>query len=221
MLLTVLDRALRLLHPVMPFLTEELWQRLPGHEASTPETICLAPYPTAEPTWHDEVADQTITLLKGLVMSVRNARVEAKVPAKSSVALYLSSRPEGLERLGHGETDQHLRALAGVSAVEISKPPAGPWTGVVSHTGGEVKYAVRPEISVGRTSTPEEAASRRRAELQEVEEQIARAVAFLASPGFIEKAPAAVVEGRRRRLAELEGQRAELLAGLITETAES
>ncbi len=46
-LLLTLDRALRLLHPAMPFLTEELWQKLPGHESIHPQTICLAAYPCA------------------------------------------------------------------------------------------------------------------------------------------------------------------------------
>ena len=53
---TVLDRSLRLLHPLMPFLTEELWQRLPGHEAMHAETICLAPYPPPVPSWEDRGA---------------------------------------------------------------------------------------------------------------------------------------------------------------------
>ena len=53
-LLTVLDRSLRLLHPVMPHLTEELWQRLPGREAVHPETIVLAAYPEREPSWEDD-----------------------------------------------------------------------------------------------------------------------------------------------------------------------
>jgi valyl-tRNA synthetase len=62
-LLTVLDRSLRLLHPVMPFLSEELWQRLPGREAIHAETICLAPYPAPEPSWDDAAAEAEMEAL--------------------------------------------------------------------------------------------------------------------------------------------------------------
>ena len=75
-LLTVLDRALRLLHPVMPFLTEELWQRLPGHEAIHGETICLAPYPRREEAWEDDAVESGMEALIQVVTRVRALRVE-------------------------------------------------------------------------------------------------------------------------------------------------
>src|SRR6185295_4597914 len=75
-LLTVLDRALRLLHPVMPFLTEELWQRLPGREAIHPETICLAPYPESMPAWDDPAVEEQMDALIGAATRVRSLLAE-------------------------------------------------------------------------------------------------------------------------------------------------
>jgi valyl-tRNA synthetase len=94
----------------------------------------------------------------------------------------------------------------------VLEKPHGAWTGIVPHTDGRVKYAVRAEIAAATEGSDNTA--RHQSQLAEIEESIARAKAALASPGFVDKAPAAVVEGRRRRLAELESQREELRAGM-------
>jgi valyl-tRNA synthetase len=210
-LLTVLDRALRLLHPMMPFLTEELWQRLPGHQSIEARSICLAPYPAKEAAWEDLAAAESLTVLKGLITSVRNARLEARVPPKANVILHLSEFPSALAQLGESDLRRHLGGLARVTSLELEKPP-GAWTGIVPHTDGRVKYAVRTETAI--TAAGSGNTARHQSQLAEIEESIARARAALDSPGFIEKAPAAVVEGRRRRLAELQSQREEILAGM-------
>ncbi|HEY2290457.1 MAG TPA: valine--tRNA ligase, partial [Thermoanaerobaculia bacterium] len=98
-LLTVLDRALRLLHPVMPFLTEELWQRLPGHEAIHSETICLAPYPRREEGWEDDVAEAGMEALTQVVTRVRALRTEMGLPPKAKLDLHLNAADSGTGRL--------------------------------------------------------------------------------------------------------------------------
>jgi valyl-tRNA synthetase len=213
-LLTVLERALRLLHPVMPFLTEELWQRLPGTEAADtahPKTICLAKYPGFQEGWQNEPAGRAVTLLRSLITAVRNDRVEKKVAPKSKVVLYLDRRPAELEGIGARRSDRHLLALAGVERVVVDTPPAGPWTGFVPLSEGQYKYAVRAAAGSDSASAPDVSAlERHRAELSEIEQQIERAEAALAAPGFVAKAPAQVVEGRRRRLAELRERQRQL-----------
>jgi valyl-tRNA synthetase len=207
-LLTVLERALRLLHPVMPFLTEELWQRVPGHESVHARTICLAPYPGAVESWRDEAAEQAIARLTGLVTAVRNARTARKVPAKSKVTLHLEALPEAFAQI---DLHAHLAALAGVERVVVGES-AEPWDGLVPET------AARFSVRFASQEAPADGAvlARQRSELAQLEEQIRRAEANLADPGFTGKAPAAVVEGRRRRLAELQEQRAQLGAALST-----
>src|SRR6185369_3387059 len=89
-LLTVLDRSLRLLHPVMPFLTEELWQRLPGHEEIHPATICLAPYPRREEAWEDGTAEAGMEALTQVVTRVRALRAEMGLAPKAKLDLHIN-----------------------------------------------------------------------------------------------------------------------------------
>ena len=84
-MLNVLERVLRLLHPVMPFLTEELWQRLP-HDG---ESIAIAVYPSAEPAWLDGDAERQIALLMDIVARVRNLRAALNIdPGRRLLLLY-------------------------------------------------------------------------------------------------------------------------------------
>ena len=101
-LLTVLDRALRLLHPVMPFLTEELWQRLPGHEEIHPETICLAPYPRREEAWEDDAVEAGMDALTQVVTRVRALRTEMGLTAKAKLDLHLQAADEAGRRPAAG-----------------------------------------------------------------------------------------------------------------------
>jgi valyl-tRNA synthetase len=207
-LLTVLDHSLRLLHPVMPFLTEELWQRLPGREAVHPETIALAPYPEPEAAWIDSAAEEAIDGLIRLIVRVRNARADKKVQPRQRVVLYLDRIPALVSSLG-----EHLRTLAGVERTELEKPPGLAWSGLIEKDG--VKFAILPvaaEAEAAPAPTPDD--GRRRSELAKLEELIGRAEADLEAPGFLAKAPAQVVEQRRRRLAEMRERRTLLAQAL-------
>ena len=75
----------------MPFLTEELWQRLPGHEKIHPETITLAPYPSAAEGWRDEALEARMDVLTEVVSKVRNLRADMQVPTKTEVVAYLET----------------------------------------------------------------------------------------------------------------------------------
>ncbi|HEX2162829.1 MAG TPA: valine--tRNA ligase, partial [Thermoanaerobaculia bacterium] len=118
-LLTVLDRSLRLLHPVMPFLTEELWQRLPGREAIHPETIALAPYPTAEEGWRDDEVERRMAALIEVVTRVRALRAELEVPAAERVGLALGAGDAALADF----LAEHAPLIADLCRAELS--PAG------------------------------------------------------------------------------------------------
>ncbi|MCB9378011.1 MAG: valine--tRNA ligase [Holophagales bacterium] len=209
--LTVLDRALRLLHPVMPFLSEELWQRLPGHETIHPETICLAPYPAAEPGWRlaDEDAE-AIDLVRRVVTTVRNDRAELKVPAKASATLAIEIGDAGgapaAELLASAEIAPLLASLCGVTSVRLeAAPPSAPNKHPI---GGLV---VTPLFASAGDRVDVE---RLRAQLEEVEGALARARARLDNPSFVEKAPEAVVDGARRAVDELSRKREHLIESL-------
>jgi valyl-tRNA synthetase len=222
-LVTVLERALRLLHPVMPHLTEELWQRLPGREAIHPETICLAPYPLSDPGWELDAEDrERIAELREYVTVVRNERAEAIHADGSQQGMkqaILQIEADGSQRSqrfhawleGPGIAPL-LRGLCGVAKSEYlaELPPGGH-----KHRRREITFQVvfpskrQAAVDVEKLTK----------DLVDVDANLVRVRARLANPGFTDKAPAAVVEGARRQLAELEGRRQTLLATI--ESAES
>ncbi|MEO8505825.1 MAG: valine--tRNA ligase [Acidobacteriota bacterium] len=204
-LLTVLDRALRLLHPVMPFLTEEIWQRLPGHEAIHPETICLAPFPTPVAEWESDEHEARMASVMELVTRVRALRTERKISAKTKTRLYLAGAGPLLETLR--AQAPLVKALCRLEAIELGSPPAG---AVLDSLAG-VEFALVPEA--GAKEAPAPVVAVLDGQLVQLRDEIARAEARLADESFVSKAPARVVEGNRARLAELRERYSRLAAG--------
>ncbi len=202
-LLTVLERSLRLLHPVMPFLTEELWQRLPGREAVHPETIVLASYPAGEPAWEDAEAEARMESLMALVSWVRNRRAALALPPRLGLEVDLETTDGPL--LAFLEEQAPLaRVLATLTTWRSAAPPP---TASRDRVG-----AVHIGLSApGRNLAAEERA-RAEAELADVVQQLARVEALLADPSFLARAPEGVVERNRSRLALLRERRASLEA---------
>jgi valyl-tRNA synthetase len=193
-LLTVLDRALRLLHPVMPFLTEELWQRLPGHEAIHPQTIVLAPYPGREEAWEDEQAEAGMDALIQVVTRARSIRADLGLAPKATPDLYLDASDPALGRFLE-EQEPLIRFLCRAGSVAFVAPPGGAVRDVAA--GVEVALVV-PAEEIG-----EEERGRLEKELRELSEAISRAEARLGNEQFLARAPAPVVEGARASLAEM------------------
>jgi valyl-tRNA synthetase len=213
-LLLTLDRALRLLHPVMPFLTEELWQKLPGHEAVHPQTICLAAYPEAEDGWVLSGQDERrMELLRETVTILRNERADQKLTHRVKADLYLraagSGEPEsGASFLLSNEVRSLLASLAGVRSVHAGPAPAG-----ARNTHAREGVEMTPVFEV--QAEPVDAA-KLQLELARVEDNIAKVSARLASEEFASKAPPAVVDGARKNLDSLtlERRRLRLVLGL-------
>jgi valyl-tRNA synthetase len=204
-MLTVLDRALRLLHPIMPFLTEELWQRLPGHEAIHAETICLAPYPRREESWEDAATEAGMEALIQVVTHVRSLRAELGLPPAAKPDLYLDPPAAAARRLLE-EQAPLLRSLARVGTVTLGPAPESARRDVVA--GIEIGVAIE------RQQMSAEERARLEKELEKLSAEIARAEERLANPEFLAKAPASVVDGGRARLAEMKERQATLRASL-------
>ncbi len=205
MLLTVLDRALRLLHPVMPFLTEELWQRLPGHEAIHPETICLAPYPRREEGWEDPAVEAGMDALIQVVTRVRALRAEMGLSPKARLDLHFQADDDALARL-LAEQAPLIRFLTRVETVTRGAAPEGARRDLVA--GVEIGVAVeKQEMS-------DEERGRLVKELEKLDGDVARAEERLSNPDFLGKAPAHVVEGGRAKLAEMKERQAALRSSL-------
>ncbi len=199
-LVEALDTYLRLLHPVMPFVTEAIWANLPK-AAGDPDLLVVAAWPAAGEG--DAAAEAEVGALLELVRGIRNARSEAKVnpaawlpvevavPAEL-VPTYDALRP-ALERLARA------RPLARVDeGAVLPGAAAGDGLAVLA---GDLEAIVRPAAADAATGTRERARLER--ELADAEALLAAARARLADERFTGKAPPAVVEGARARAAEL------------------
>ena len=205
-LVEVLDTYLRLLHPVMPFVTEALWASLP-HRASDPALLIVARWPA--PTARDSVAEAEVQALIELVRGIRNARAESKlepvrwlpvdVVVPPAVGPTFEALRPAIERLARARplerhlTREALAATAGSTDLAV--------------IAGELEARVRTDAganAAGGDATLERARLER--ELAEAEGWLAAARDRLANESFTSRAPAAVVEGARAREAELADQ---------------
>ena len=204
-LLTVLDRALRLLHPAMPFLTEELWQRLPGHEAIHPETICLAPYPRREEGWEDATVEAGMDALFQVITRVRALRTEMGLAPKAKLDLHLNPADSGVGRLLQ-EQAPLLKFLARVETVTIGPAPEG--------ARRDLMAGVEIGVVVEKTEMSAEERGKLEKELEKLTTEIGRAGDRLSNADFLAKAPAHVVEGGKAKLAEMRERQATLRSTL-------
>jgi len=197
-LLEVLDRLLKLLHPFMPFITEEIWQRL-GRKG----TIATAPFPREEPAWRDPAAEEAFERFRALVVEIRAVRAELKVPASSEVEVVLAGNPVEVKRL-----------LAFSSAIkrltrarEVRPEPAYvPGPGTAKVVLGEAE-AFLPLSGIVDLSAEKE---RIRKELEKIEQKLSSLEARLANEDFRRKAPKEVVRKTEDEVNELRNQRERL-----------
>jgi valyl-tRNA synthetase len=203
-LVTVLERSLRLLHPVMPHLTEELWQRLPGHEAVHPESISLAPFPAAVPAWEDAALEERMEVLMAVVTRVRSLRAELSLPPRAPLRLYLAAGGEAGAFLRQHEP--LLRFLLRPQELAWEAPPEG--------TPQDLVAGVRIGLRAEAAGLDAHERQRLQAELAKLEGLLSAAESRLADPAFTTKAPAPVVEQQRHRLEEMRARRDQLRQGL-------
>jgi valyl-tRNA synthetase len=183
-LLWALDRTLRLLHPVMPFVTEEIWGLIPGERG----LLAVSEWPQPDPSRVDEDAEAEIGRLIGAVTALRRYRDE--VGAKPSAPLRGRLVAEGHEA-GRG----HLARLARLELVE-DEGENGDVLATVPIPGGGV------QVLPSDAFDPAEAEKRIAAKRNSLRAEIERAERRLANDKFVERAPAEVVEEERRKLGE-------------------
>jgi valyl-tRNA synthetase len=206
-LVTVLERSLRLLHPVMPHLTEELWQRLPGRERVHPVSIAVAPYPTRVAAWEDPALEERMSGLMAAVTRARALRAELALPPKAPVTLYLepaqAADGDFLRR-----QEPLLRALVRPQELVWGAPPEG----VLGDVAGGIRVGLAPAATTVELSGAER--QRLEGELARLDGAIAGARGRLGDEAFLGKAPPQVVEQQRVRLAEMQQRREQIRQGL-------
>jgi valyl-tRNA synthetase len=200
----VMDGWLRLLHPIMPFISEELYCHLPGK--GTGDTLLRGPWPEAERVPRSPEAARAVEALQEVVGAVRNLRSEYGVDPGRKVDLLLVDPPPALRRALEAETDG-LRRLARLASVEVapSAPEGEPGAHVVLRGGGEVFLPLRDLVDLERER------ERLVTELERLDGLLAATRARLGSAGFLEGAPPEVVERERDKATAFEERRARLL----------
>jgi valyl-tRNA synthetase len=184
------------LHPVMPFITEEIWHAI--YDGTPPlKSIALAPYPQADDRQLDLAAETDMAILQDLIVSVRNLRAELKVEHKQRVPIQVFVSEREIRRLIEGNQGS-VERLANIENIEFVENSLAKLSGA-RHTARfdvHVIYERKIDVAVER--------ERLKKELGQIEKEIANGRRDLSNERFVAKAPAEVVEGKRQRLQELE-----------------
>ena len=202
-LVEALDTYLRLLHPVMPFVTEALWASIP-HRASDPDLLIVARWPGVGE--RDLEAEADVESVLGLIRGIRNARSEAHAEPGAWLATDVVVPP------ALGATFEAMRPaierLARARPLErrLTSEALDGGVGALAVVAGDLEAIVHPAAEAVDPAAAEHERERLSRDLAEAETWLDQARARLANESFTSKAPAAVVDGARARAAELEDQ---------------
>lgn len=192
----VLEETLRLLHPIMPFVTEEIWRSLPLK--SEAPSIALAPYPTERPADADEKAKARLDRICALIAGIRTQRGMANVSPATSIRVLLHGPEPVLREIAPFEA--LVERLAKVSALEFTKEEPDRKAHLL-HPLGEGLQVFIPRDELGDT---EAELQKMKEEMKTIKEAIHRAKEKLRNQAFLDKAPENVIKGVERQRRELE-----------------
>jgi len=196
-----LENLLRLLHPFMPFITEEIWQALPGTVGAPLQTIMQAPYPVPSERLSFPDAAAEMERVMEVIGGIRNIRGEMDVPPSKQIAVILScSNEASLRLMKHNESA--IISLARVSDLAIGIAIEKPEDASIQ-VAGDVRIFV-PLRGVVDVAAEEE---RLLKEIGKIEKEIEMFSNKLASPAFVDRAPAGIVDKERHKLADVTGKK--------------
>ena len=195
-LVSLFEAALRLLHPVMPFITEEIWQAVYG-EKPLVKSIALAAYPEADEKQFDLAAETDMAVLQDLIVAVRNLRAELKVEVKQTVPIQVFAGETSTRRLIDANRGA-VERLANVSGMEFVEKSLAKLPGARHTARFDVHVLYEKQIDVAAES------ARLNKELERIEREISNGERQLSNQQFLAKAPAHVVDGLRKRAGELQ-----------------
>jgi valyl-tRNA synthetase len=210
-LLTVLEQALRLLHPFMPYITEELWQRLPGdkrlhaaYEDAEP-TVMLTAYPEGATALIDEAAESEMQAIIELISRSRNVRSEMNIKPAERISVVIGSPDENLRRVFEAARDQISR-LVRASEISISEqlPEMRESVRVVLGRGVEFGVPLAGLIDF------EQERRRLQREKEKLQAEAAKLETQLSNPNFVSRAPAERVDELRQRITAIAQQSSQI-----------
>jgi valyl-tRNA synthetase len=195
-ILTVYEMTLRLLHPVMPFITEELWQRVAVNDSARPASIALANYPQYNPDGIDLAAEQEMAVVQDIITAARELRSDLKLDVKQPM--------DGLLVLHNGAAsvaESQLPAIEKLARMKIELANTAEGIAGVKRSSPEFDLLVK-------VSADQADAQRNRLlkENEQLEKNIANHQRQLNDENFLKRAPEKIVEGMRVKLAEYEAQ---------------
>jgi len=195
-LVRVLEALLRALHPLTPFITEEIWQRVAPLAGRKGESVMLQPYPKAGDFKRDAAVEQELCWLQEFILGVRRIRAEMDIaPGKLMPVLLQDASPEDRTRIGeHRAFLQFLARLESIEFLDGEAPPSA--TALL----GKMKILV-PMAGLINVGAERERLGK---EIARLESEIGKCQAKLSKSDFVQNAPAAVVEKERQRLKDFE-----------------
>src|SRR5690242_15056113 len=185
------DTALRLLHPVVPFITDELWQRLPGRSAG--ELLAVAEWPARVPRLEDSKAEKEFLIVRHAITAARNIRAEYGIPPRTKTPLFIIAKDDDARSTFERER-QVIIAASGSASLEIT-------SALIETSGG---HAVLPDgseavVGLAEAIDVEQECRRLSGELDRLEQQLAGLAAKLTNQQFVARAPAEVVAKEREK----------------------
>jgi valyl-tRNA synthetase len=199
-LLTAFEASLRLLHPAMPFVTEELWQRLAKGRNDRPVSLALAAYPQYRTEASDHAAEREIGILQEVVTMVRMLRAEAKVDPRQQLEGALYSRTSALQI-----AQQHAGAIRELAKVTLTFCTGAAPKAAAKRSTAEFDLVL--ELPKAQQDTQRKRIEKER---EQLDKNIANSERQLADETFLAKAPPHVIESIRKKLAEYREQRRKL-----------
>jgi len=196
-LIDTLDKTLRLLHPFMPFITEELWQRVAAYLPEKPDSIMTTEYPTADESANDAAAEREMESVIEIVRAIRNARAEAKVEPSRFIEALIAVQDDELPLESHLSAISTLARVRPLTIIDKQDRAA---------RKDEAKVLVLRDVEVilplsGMVDREAESKWLQR-EIEKWRGQAARTEAKLQDEQFLSRAPADIVQREREKLAE-------------------
>ncbi|MEC0372337.1 valine--tRNA ligase [Paenibacillus chibensis] len=198
----VLDRTLRMIHPFMPFISEEIWQHIP-HQG---ETITLASWPEFDPALENAEAAREMSVLMDVIRAVRNIRAEVNVPMSKKIELMLKAGDDQVLQIVKSN-EIYVQRFCNTSSFEAGlglETPDKAMTAVV--TGAELYLPLAGLIDI------DQEIARLEKELQTLNSEVERVEKKLGNQGFVAKAPAKVIEEEKAKMADYSDKRSKVIA---------